>query len=91
MRKLQSTAVAVAALAAAGLGVVGATANAATAAPAHNTQAARTARSAQSIRGRGWVRRSTAISCRSTSSSASLEADDRPSRTSQPHSRTKMR
>jgi hypothetical protein len=44
---------------------------------------ARTARSAQSSRGRGWVRRSTATSCRSTSSSASLEADDRPSRTGQ--------
>ena len=40
--------------------------------------AARTARSAQSSRGRGWVRRSTATSCRSTSSSAFLEADDRP-------------
>jgi predicted ester cyclase len=40
MRKLQSAAVAVAALAAAGLGVVGATANAATAAPAHSIQAA---------------------------------------------------
>ena len=37
------------------------------------------------------VRRSTATSCRSTSSSASLEADDRPSRTSQLHSRAKMR
>ncbi len=53
--------------------------------------AAITARSAQSSRGRGWVRRSTATSCRSTKSSASLEADDRPSRTSQPQSRTKMR
>ncbi len=53
--------------------------------------AARTARSAQSSRGRGWARRSTATSCRSTSSSASLEADDRPSRTSQPQTRTKMR
>ena len=42
-------------------------------------------------RGRGLVRRSTATSCRSTSSSASLEADDRPSRTSQPQSRTKTR
>jgi hypothetical protein len=37
------------------------------------------------------VRRSTATSCRSTRSSASLEAGDRPSRTSQPQSRTKMR
>ena len=42
--------------------------------------AARTARSAQSSRGRELARRSTATSCRSTSSSASLEADDRPSR-----------
>ena len=49
------------------------------------------ARSAQSSQSRGLVRRSTATSCRSTSSSASLEADDRPSRTSQPQSRTKMR
>jgi hypothetical protein len=53
--------------------------------------AARTARSAQSSRGRGWVRRSTATSCRSTRSSAFLEADDRPSRTSHPQTRTKMR
>ena len=37
------------------------------------------------------VRRSMATSCRSTSSSASLDAADRPSRTSQPQSRTKMR
>jgi hypothetical protein len=42
--------------------------------------AARTARSAQSSRGRGLVRRSTVTSCRSTSSSASLDADDRASR-----------
>jgi hypothetical protein len=41
--------------------------------------------------GRGWVRRSTATSCRSTSSSASLDAAERPSRTSQPQSRTKIR
>jgi hypothetical protein len=41
--------------------------------------------------GRGWARRSTATACRSTRSSASLAADDRASRTSQPHSRTKMR
>ena len=46
---------------------------------------------AQSSRGRGVVRRSTATSCRSTSNSASFEADDRPSRMSQPQSRTKMR
>jgi hypothetical protein len=41
--------------------------------------------------GRGLARRSTATSCRSTSSSASLAADDRPSKTSQPQIRTKMR
>ena len=53
--------------------------------------AARTARSAQSSRGRNLARRSTATSCRSTSNSASLEADDRLSRASQPQSRTKTR
>src|SRR5213592_2876249 len=53
--------------------------------------AARTARSAQSSRGRELARRSTATSCRSTSSSASLEADERPSRTGQPQTRTKIR
>jgi hypothetical protein len=53
--------------------------------------AARTARSAQFSWDRGWVQRSMATSCRSTKSSASLEADDRPGRTSQPQSRTKMR
>ena len=53
--------------------------------------AAITARSAQSGRRRGSARRSTATSCRSTSSSAFLEADDRLSRTSQPQTRTKMR
>jgi len=37
------------------------------------------------------VRCSTATSCRSTSSSAFLEADDRPSRASQPQSWMKMR
>jgi len=52
---------------------------------------ARTARSAQSSRGRGSGRRSTATSCRSTSSSAFLEAEDRPRRTSRPQTRTKMR
>ena len=41
--------------------------------------------------GRGQVRRSTATSCRSTSSAASLDAGERPSRTSQPASRTKIR
>ena len=53
--------------------------------------AVRTARSAQSSRGRELARRSTATSCRSTSSSAFLDADERPSRTSQPQSRTKIR
>ena len=42
-------------------------------------------------RRRGWVRRSTATSCRSTSNAASLAADDWASRTSQPQRRTKMR
>ena len=37
------------------------------------------------------VRRSTATSCRSTSSSAFLEADERPSSTSQPQTRMKIR
>jgi hypothetical protein len=37
------------------------------------------------------VRRSTATSCRKASNSAFLEADDRPSKTSQPQSRMKMR
>jgi hypothetical protein len=37
------------------------------------------------------ARRSTATSCRSTSSSASLKADDRLSRTIQPQTRTKTR
>jgi hypothetical protein len=41
--------------------------------------------------GRGLARRSTATSCRSTSSSASLKADDRLSRTIQPQTRTKTR
>jgi predicted DNA-binding protein (MmcQ/YjbR family) len=53
--------------------------------------AARTARSAQSSRGLGLVRRSTATSCRSTSNSMSLDADERPSSTSQPQSRMKIR
>ena len=53
--------------------------------------AARTARSAQSSRSLGVVRRSTATSCRSTSSSTSLEAGERPSKTSQPQSRMKIR
>jgi len=42
-------------------------------------------------RGRVLVRRSTAASCRRTSSSASLAAEDRPSRISHPQTRTKMR
>ena len=53
--------------------------------------AAMTARSAQSSRGLGLVRRSAATSCRSTSSAAFLDADERASRTSQPQSRTKIR
>jgi hypothetical protein len=40
--------------------------------------AARTARSAQSIRGLGWVRRSTATSWRRMRISVSLDAEDRP-------------
>lgn len=55
------------------------------------TNATSTARSAHSNRGRGLVRRSTATSCRSTSNSTSLAADDRPSRTSRPTSRTEIR
>jgi hypothetical protein len=51
----------------------------------------RGARSAQSRRGRGLVRRRTATSCRSTSSSAFFDADERPSKTNQPHSRMKIR
>src|SRR6266849_976480 len=46
---------------------------------------------ARSSRGRGWARRSTATSCRGTSSSLSLDAVDRPGKTSQPQSRTKIR
>jgi hypothetical protein len=42
------------------------------------------------VRGRGLARRSTATSCCSTKNSAFLDADDRPSRPSQPQSRTKM-
>ena len=53
--------------------------------------AASAARSAQSSRGRGLRRRRTATSCRSTSSSACLDAGDRPSKTSQPHSRMRIR
>ena len=41
--------------------------------------------------GLGEVRRSMATSCRSTSSSMSLEAGERPNRTSQPQSRMKIR
>jgi hypothetical protein len=41
--------------------------------------------------GGGLARRSTTTSCRSTGSWASLEADDRPSSTSQPQSRTKTK
>ena len=51
--------------------------------------APRTARSDQS-RLPGLVRRSTVTSCRSTSSSMSLDVVDRPGRTSQPQSRMKI-
>ncbi len=51
----------------------------------------RIARSAQSSRGRGFLRRRTATSCRSTSSSASFDAVERASSTSQPTNRTKIR
>ena len=53
--------------------------------------AAGTARSAQSSRGRGLMRRRTATSCRSASSSAFFDADERPSRTSQSQMRMKIR
>ena len=51
----------------------------------------RTGRPAQSSRGLTFPRRSTATSCRSTSSSASLDALDRARNTSQPTTRTKIR
>ncbi|MDP9100611.1 MAG: hypothetical protein M3N21_00450 [Actinomycetota bacterium] len=47
--------------------------------------AASTARSAQSIHGAGRVRRRTATSWRNTSNSTSFDADERPNKTSQPH------
>jgi len=53
--------------------------------------AAMAARPAQSSRGLGLVRRGTATSCRSTSGSAFVDTDERPSRTSRPQSRTKIR
>jgi hypothetical protein len=53
--------------------------------------AVRAARPAQPGWGRGLARRSTATSCRSTSSSASLDAVERLSRTSQPPNRTSIR
>src|ERR1019366_1460708 len=46
---------------------------------------------AQSSPVRGLVRRRTATSCRSTSSSAFFDADERPSSTSQPQRRMKTR
>lgn len=52
---------------------------------------ARIARSAQSSRGLGFPRRSTATSCRNTNSSASFAALPRASSTSQPTSRTRIR
>lgn len=53
--------------------------------------AANIARSAQINRRRGFVRRSTATSCRSTSNSTSLDAEDRPSRTSHPPTRSRIK
>jgi hypothetical protein len=55
------------------------------------TSVASTARSAQSPRGRGFVWRSTVTSCRSTSNSTSLDAEDRLSKTSQPQRWRKIR
>jgi hypothetical protein len=52
---------------------------------------ARTARSPQPSLGFGLRRRNAATSCRRTSSSAFLDTDERPSRTSQPLRRTKIR
>jgi hypothetical protein len=46
---------------------------------------------AQSRRGPGLVRRNTATSCCSTSNSTSFDAGERPSKTSQPQTRMKMR
>ena len=54
-------------------------------------RAAKTARSAQSSRGLGLVRRSTATSCRSTSSSTSLVEDLRPSSRTSPSTCWKIR
>ena len=53
--------------------------------------AARTARPAPSRRDPGLARRSTATSCRSTSTSAFVDADERPGTTSQPPTPMKMR
>ncbi len=55
------------------------------------TNAASTARSARSSRGCGFTRRNTATSCRSTSSSTSFAADDRPNSANQSTIRTKIR
>jgi hypothetical protein len=57
----------------------------------HRINAARIARSAQSSRGLALVRRRTATSWRSTSSSASFDAVERASSTIQPTSRAKIR
>lgn len=51
----------------------------------------KTARSAQSSRGWETALRSTATSWRRTSNSTSLAADERPSNTSQPTSRTEIK
>jgi hypothetical protein len=55
------------------------------------TRAAKTARSAQSRSGFGLALRSTATSWRNTSSSMSLDAEERPSNTSRFSSRTKTK
>jgi hypothetical protein len=55
------------------------------------TSAARIARSAQSRRGLGFALRKTATSWRSTRSSTSLDADERPNNNSRFSSRTKTR
>jgi hypothetical protein len=50
-----------------------------------------TARSAQSSRGWGLTRRSTATSWRKTSNSTFFDAEDRPNSYNQPATRTKIR
>jgi hypothetical protein len=57
----------------------------------NRTNAANIARSAQSRRGFGLALRNTATSWRRTSSSTSLDADERASKTNPPSNRTKIR